>query len=169
MSKLYVTDGPNKGKSFALCDGITTIGRSSDNDIRILDRGVSRHHAKLVKKDGRISIVDLNSLQGVIIDGEKIEPGLEREIGKGSKVRMGKTVLSFQKKASEETAAQPYPSTNHKTPSDTSKSSLALDSPRNYTRSLDLLLKVSNIFARSLDIDKLLGEVIDQVFVLLNR
>ena len=169
MRALYVIDGPIKGKSFTLHDGMTTIGRSSDNDISISDRTVSRHHAKLVKKDGRISIVDLNSLRGVIIDGDKIEPGLEVELEKDSKVRMGKTVLAFQKKASEQTAAQPYPGTNHKIPSDTSKSSSAPDSPRNYTRSLDLLLKVSNLFARSLDIDKLLGEVIDQVFVLLKR
>ncbi len=49
MKKLYVIDGPNKGKFFNLHDGMTTIGRSSDNDIHISDRAVSRHHAKLVK------------------------------------------------------------------------------------------------------------------------
>ena len=59
VKKLYVIGGPIKGKSFNLNDDVTTVGRSSDNDICISDIGVSRHHAKFVKKDDRVSIVDL--------------------------------------------------------------------------------------------------------------
>ena len=43
------------------------------------------------------------------------------------------------------------------------------NSTRNYIRSLELLLKVSNILAQSLNIDELLSEVIDQIFSLLKR
>ena len=65
MDKVYVFDGPNKGASFNLNDDITTVGRAPDNDIRISDKGVSRHHGKFVKGDDRLFVVDLNSLQGV--------------------------------------------------------------------------------------------------------
>ncbi|RLI46365.1 hypothetical protein DRO61_09315, partial [Candidatus Bathyarchaeota archaeon] len=167
MKKLYVIDGPDKGKSFNLNDGITTIGRSSDNDICISDIGVSRHHAKFLKKHDRVFIVDLNSSQGVFIDGKKIEPGLEVEIEKDSDLLLGNTVLSFQKESSGKKLPQPYHTKGERRPFETSES--LKDSSRTYTWSLELLLKVSNILAQSLNIDELLGEVIDQIFDLLKR
>ncbi|UCF73024.1 MAG: response regulator [Deltaproteobacteria bacterium] len=169
MNKLYVTDGPDKGKSFTLGDGITTIGRSSDNDIRISDRGVSRHHAKVLKKNNVLFIIDLNSLGGVFIGGEKIESGLEVEIKEDSKVRIGNTVLSFQERPSAKTAAQPPHPAVQETPFDKSEPLLAKGGARDYVQSLELLLKVSNIFAQSLNINELLGEVIDRIFDLLKR
>ena len=169
MKLLYVIDGPIKSKSFKVNDGITTIGRSSDNDIRISDRTVSRHHAKLVMQDSRIFIADLNSLRGVFIDGEKIEPGLEVEIKEDSNLIIGRTSLSFQRKAPEKTRTQPYPGTKRKTSSDASKSSPAPDNSRDYTQDLELLLKVSSLSVRSLNIDRLLGEIIDQIMSLLKR
>jgi len=60
-------------------------------------------------------------------------------------------------------AAQPYPTDSPR------ESLLAADSPRSDTRNLELLLKVSNIFAQSLNIDELLGEVIDQILDVLKR
>ncbi len=160
MKKLYVIDGPDKGKSFDLNDGITTIGRSSDNDICISDIGVSRHHAKFFNKANGIFIVDLKSFQGVFIDGERIETGPEVEIKKDSDLIIGNTTLSFQKEPS---GRKPYPIL------DTSESLLAKDNTRNYIRSLELVLKVSNIFAQSLNIDELLDKVIDQIFNHLKR
>jgi len=165
LKKLYAIDGPTRGRSFTLTDDITTIGRSSDNDICILEKGVSRHHAKILKKDDKIFIVDLASLQGVFIDGEKIEPGLEVEIKEESRVTIGKTILSLQKGSPGKKLAGPYPTDGERKPFDTSEPY----STRNYIRSLELLLKVSNILAQSLNIDELLGEVIDQIFNLLKR
>jgi two-component system cell cycle sensor histidine kinase/response regulator CckA len=170
VKRLYVIDGPMKGKSFALTDGVTTIGRSSENDICISDMGVSRHHAKFLKKDGKILIVDLSTFQGLFIDGEKIEPGLEVEIKKENTIKMGNTILSFQEELPARALAQPSPINAQRKPFDTSKSVLAKDSSReDYIRSLELLLGVSNIFAGSLNIDELLDEVIDKVFNFLKR
>ena len=129
MDTLHVTDGPGRGRSFTLKDGITTVGRSPDNDIRISDREISRHHAKLLKRGSKILIVDLNSLGGVFVDRKKIEPGAEVEIKDDSILTMGITSLSFR---------------------DIGEASLVEDSLRNYTKRLEFLLKVSNIFAQSL-------------------
>ena len=169
MKRLYVIDGPMKGKSFTLTDGVTTIGRSSENDICISDMGISRHHARFFNKDGKILIVDLSSFQGLFIDGEKIEPGLEVEITKQSTIKMGNTILSFHKEVSTKALAQPRPINAQKELFYTSESVLGKDSSGNYTQSLELLLKVSNILAQSLNIDELLDEVINQVFNLLKR
>jgi len=169
VNKLYVIDGPDKSKSFSLTDCITTVGRSSDNDIRLSDKGVSRHHARLLKKNDRIFIVDLKSLQGVFVDAEKIKPGVEVEIKKESNLVIGKTILSFQKESSEKKLAQPFHTDIERKPFDTRESLFTKDSSRKSIRRLELLLNVANIFAQSLNIDKLLGEVIDQIFNLSRR
>lgn len=164
MDKVYVVDGPNKGASFDLNDDTTTVGRAPDNDICISDKGVSRHHGKFVKGDDRLFVVDLNSLQGVLVDGKKIKPGQDVELTKESRICIGKTVLSFRPELSQEKTSQPHPLYLQRKLFDTSTPLSVKDGTRSYVRDLELLLKVSNIFAQSLNIDELLSEVLDQVF-----
>lgn len=160
MNTLYVIDGPLKGSSFPLNDGTTTVGRSPDNDICVSDIGASRHHAKLIKKDNRLFLVDVSSFKGIYIDGERIEKGIEVALKENNILMIGSTVLSFQKEPSKAKASQAYAEDMDRR-SD--------DRPRDHSRSLELLLKVSNIFAQSIDIEKLLDEFLDQIFSLLNR
>lgn len=160
MNTLYVIDGPLKGSSFTLNDGTTTIGRSPDNDICVSDFGASRHHAKFIKKDNTLFIVDVSSFQGVYVDGKRIVKDQEVELKEDNILTIGSTVLSFQKEPSKAKGAQPYTEDMDRR-SD--------DRPRDHSRSLELLLKVSNIFAQSINIEKLLDEFLDQIFSLLNR
>jgi signal transduction histidine kinase/pSer/pThr/pTyr-binding forkhead associated (FHA) protein len=169
LNKLYVIDGPHRGNSFALNNDITTVGRSRDNDIRLSEIGVSLHHAKLVKKQGKIFILDVSSFQGVFIDGQKIEAGMEVEIRKGNRFVVGNSVLSLQKEATGENLAQAYPTETQKTPVDTSESLLEKHESRDYAPTVGLLLRISNIFAKSHDIHDVLQEVIDQIMDLLIR
>lgn len=153
MKELYIIDGPMRGNSFPFNEGITTIGRAADNDIRILEKDISRHHAQLIKKDDKVFVLDLASLQGVFIDGDQIDPGVEVEITKESEVTIGKTILAFQKQSPvKQPPAEPLE-----------------DGSRNYIRSLELLLNVSNILAQSLDKNELFDKVVDQIFNLLKR
>ena len=50
MDKVYVVDGPNKGASFDLNDGTTTVGRAPDNDILISDKGFPGTMANSLKE-----------------------------------------------------------------------------------------------------------------------
>lgn len=44
---------------------VATMGRSSDNDLRLEDLGISRHHAKVsFDRDGQIEVSDLGSSRG---------------------------------------------------------------------------------------------------------
>lgn len=51
---------------------IITIGRAPDNDIVLTFSGVSRHHARLERHGAGYKIVDLNSTNGVIFQGQRI-------------------------------------------------------------------------------------------------
>jgi signal transduction histidine kinase/CheY-like chemotaxis protein/pSer/pThr/pTyr-binding forkhead associated (FHA) protein len=164
LDEVYVIDGPNKGASFELNDDTTTFGRGPDNDIRVSDKGVSRHHGKFVKGNNKLFVVDLNSLHGVFVDGEKIEPEHDVELMQDSSIRVGKTVLSFQPELPQRKTSQPHPLYLQRKLFDTTTPLSVKGGAKSYVRNLELLLKVSNIFAQSLNIDELLGEVIDQIF-----
>lgn len=169
VNTVYAIDGPMKGATFALNPDTTTVGRSTDNDICISDLGVSRFHAQFLKKDDRVFIVDLNSSHGVFIDGKRIEPGQEVEVKRENIVLLGHSVLSFQEESSAKTAAQlPHRSPQEKL-FDTNEPALVRDRSRTHVRSLELLLNVSNIFAQSINIHELLGEVMNQILALLKR
>lgn len=69
-----------------------TIGRGSDADIRINDPGISRLHARVnvwPQGDGiGLSIEDLNSTNGVSVNGVKVSSA---EISDGSRIEIGST------------------------------------------------------------------------------
>ena len=68
------------------------IGRSRTSNFRIDDDSVSGTHARLEIRDGRSWIVDLNSTNGVFINGRKVR---ESSVGAGDTVRIGSVDLLF--------------------------------------------------------------------------
>jgi hypothetical protein len=69
-----------------------TIGRGTEADLRISDPGISRRHARItVEQHGdiqQITIEDLNSTNGIMVDGHKIK---QAQLGDGSRIEMGST------------------------------------------------------------------------------
>src|SRR5678816_1156780 len=59
------------GQEYELSKPAMVIGRTEDNDICINHRSISRHHAKIVRENGRYAIVDLQSSNGVRVNGEE--------------------------------------------------------------------------------------------------
>ena len=69
------------------------IGKSADNDVVISDKFMSRHHATLVNKNGSFYIVDNNSSNGVIVNGNKIIN--EEQVSEGSRIYFGPYKTTF--------------------------------------------------------------------------
>ena len=64
------------GTRHALRDGITRIGRGSDNDIIISEAAmVSSHHIEIRKEGDSYRLVDLNSTNGTYLKGERVTEG----------------------------------------------------------------------------------------------
>lgn len=78
--------------TYALARAVTRIGRGADADLRIDDPGISRHHAELRRSGGDVTIVDLGSTNGVVVDGARVDGHRLRD---GQKVRLGSTTMIF--------------------------------------------------------------------------
>ena len=78
--------------TYALRTPVTRIGRGADTDLRIDDPGISRHHAELRQLGGDVTIVDLGSTNGIVVDGSGSTQARLRD---GAQVRLGSTTLVF--------------------------------------------------------------------------
>lgn len=71
---------------------LTKMGRHPDNDLIVADSLVSRWHAHLLYEDSRFMVQDLDSKNGVILNGKKVG---EAEISSGDTITLGNTPLLF--------------------------------------------------------------------------
>ena len=72
MPYLVMLRGSQPFRVFPLRKTILTIGRAPNNDIVIMDRRVSRYHARLTYQQGDWILEDLNSDNGVWVNGIRI-------------------------------------------------------------------------------------------------
>ena len=71
-----------------------TIGSRSDNDLVITDSTVSRKHAELFLKNGKVCLRDLGSLNGTLVNRVSRS---EATIVGGEKVQFGKTIVQIER------------------------------------------------------------------------
>ena len=64
------------------------IGRGSDADLRINDPGISRRHAQLAVSGALVTITDLESTNGVILNGRRVT---DAPVPDGSQLQLGNT------------------------------------------------------------------------------
>jgi pSer/pThr/pTyr-binding forkhead associated (FHA) protein len=72
MIKVYMKDETSEGQSFDFHKDIIYVGRLPDNDVQIRDRSVSRKHLKIMKRDYRYFIEDLESKNGTFVHGRPV-------------------------------------------------------------------------------------------------
>jgi len=72
MSKLLISKDGFKVQEIELKNGTITIGRAKDNDVQLNDPTVSGHHAKIVTVTHNSYIEDLDSKNGVFINGDRV-------------------------------------------------------------------------------------------------
>jgi pSer/pThr/pTyr-binding forkhead associated (FHA) protein len=92
MARLVVVSPHFGGNEFALERKTMVVGRTADNDIVLDHRSISRHHCRIVEEQGRYTIVDLKSANGVRINGEEYE---QAELRRGDFVDLGEITLRY--------------------------------------------------------------------------
>lgn len=84
--RLVVTQGHGRRRLVPFDGRPVTIGRAPDNVVRIDDRRVSRHHARIVAREGALVLVDLGSTNGTWVDGLRVS---ELVLGAGDRIDIG--------------------------------------------------------------------------------
>jgi class 3 adenylate cyclase len=72
---LILVEGPSslRGHRFPLCVGETSIGRTKDCHVSILETSVSRCHATLVSEGDALVLVHRSQTNGTFVNGEPVE------------------------------------------------------------------------------------------------
>ena len=93
LDALVVVRGPRVGETYEFSTEVTSVGRQAGNDIVLDDVTVSRHHALFTTTaSGRVTVRDLNSLNGTYVNGSRVE---ELTLRTFDEVQIGKFKLSF--------------------------------------------------------------------------
>src|SRR6476646_4768184 len=85
--RLVITDALGR-RTIPIERAVTTFGRRSECDVRLTGADVSRQHAELLMRDGKIVLRDCESKFGTFVNGEKIT---ERELKPGDTIGLGQT------------------------------------------------------------------------------
>ena len=95
FGRLVCMSGPSAGQEYELRRELVTLGRSSDSDVILDDQFASRHHAEIRTVDNAYQIRDLDSKNGVLIDGRRLPPGQFEWLADGSEIRLASTLFRF--------------------------------------------------------------------------
>lgn len=98
--------GLDTGRTFALAEAKTDIGRGTEVDLRIRDRAVSRAHARILREGSAFTVQDLGSPNGVFVNGHRVKRN--SRLRDGDVIELGQTILRFQG-AVEEPSPEPTP------------------------------------------------------------
>ena len=91
-ARLVVLTTELAGREFVLERASLVIGRTNENDVVLNHRSISRHHAKIVQDRDHFTIVDLQSANGVRVNGEDYE---RIELHAGDVVELGHVRMRF--------------------------------------------------------------------------
>ncbi len=89
---LLVKKGANAGSTYLLDTEVVCAGRHPDNGIFLDDVTVSRKHAEFRREAGVYSVVDVGSLNGTYVNGDRVD---SKTLSRGDEVQIGKYKLVF--------------------------------------------------------------------------
>lgn len=92
MAKLLVQESGAEAREFDLVDAEVHIGRELDNALRIPDPSISRHHCVIRKVGTGFEIQDLQSSNGVLINGNRVQTS---PLKHGDRVTLGQIQITF--------------------------------------------------------------------------
>jgi len=87
---LVVMAGSNVGEMYKVEKDQLVIGRGDKADLRLVDDGISRDHAKIVKEGDRMVLEDMGSTNGTYCNGERVS---RHPLAEGDKILLGSTTI----------------------------------------------------------------------------
>jgi len=102
MAEIIFTTGPFAGQKLEIPETGIILGKDESADLVITDPSVSGQHAQLRIEDGAWYIIDLNSTNGTVVNGNAIQAV---PLKSGDIVEIGDTKFTFSADGSPEIEA----------------------------------------------------------------
>ncbi len=180
MPALFVIQGFNRGTRFDFNGeaGAVSIGREAGNLVKLDDHEVSRRHAEIRRVGEGFILGDLKSSNGTFVNDVKVE---RVELSSGDRIRIGRSVLFFSGDGREppnQTVVDIVPAAvgaDHSriVRSMREEDSIALAAPAEEGQNrwlsrarsnLQVMYRTALAVSHTLDIDELLGRILQLVF-----
>jgi serine phosphatase RsbU (regulator of sigma subunit) len=173
---LYLTAPGMPAQKFVLDRPVTTIGRSSMNDLPIADKMLSRQHARIFRDgNGGLVIEDLGSRNGTFVNGERLVSQLT--LKSGDRITVGGVTLKVESESTTRVRIDEVAGEDHALDNTILKASAELlrqpteTDPRlpaeQLSKLIDSLRVVNELtieLLRDVSVDELLKFLMDKVF-----
>src|SRR4051794_21661918 len=93
--QLVIVRGRGATETITLGDGVTTVGRQDECQLRIKSSQVSRKHCEIFEKKGLLLVKDLGSSNGTFVNGKRIQE--QRVLEPGDELTIGQVKLKVAK------------------------------------------------------------------------
>jgi len=92
-SRLYVLEGPERGRSLALAGSPVTVGRSRSCTLPLTDPNASKEHLQIAWEAGSYVLTDLGSSFGTRLNGQAVSRAALSPL---DRIAVGDTVMIFE-------------------------------------------------------------------------
>lgn len=93
MPEIAIQTADGSKERFPLVKSRITIGRSRESDIFLPDQWLSRHHAEILQRTDGYYVLDLQSKNGTLLNGQPVRD--ERRLREGDVITLGEHSLTF--------------------------------------------------------------------------
>ncbi|MGD8372446.1 MAG: ATP-binding protein [Syntrophobacterales bacterium] len=186
--ELLIIKGPGEGQAYPLDDDEVIIGRDASCQVSLDDRTLSRQHAKIMRHDGVLTIEDLGSVNGILVNGVRVS---KSDLKEDDRLTLGNVELRLRqavgmaapaKKPSPPTAAPDEPTLLHQIAeqrldasqesepgsimsiTQTLSSSMIMDLLGRSHLSLSAMYRINRLVSSIFDLDVLLNKLLDETF-----
>lgn len=94
MPRLVIESGTDAGSIYTMDKPVMTIGRSVSNAIQIIDRRMSRNHVEFKINGARITMRDLGSKNGTLVNGAPARNLVD--LNHNDRIQVGDTVIRIE-------------------------------------------------------------------------
>jgi pSer/pThr/pTyr-binding forkhead associated (FHA) protein len=112
MVRLVISDTEGATTVVPLLRDEVTIGRKEGNTIRLTERNISRRHAQLVRVGNVYKLRDLDSYNGVLINGQRVQG--ETDISIGDQIQLGDYTILVEEEVAKVPLPEPVPTASRR-------------------------------------------------------
>jgi diguanylate cyclase (GGDEF)-like protein len=167
--RVFIHNGPLKGRSTQINKDSASIGRGPGNDIQINEPSVSKRHAIIFQTAKEYSIEDQRSQNGTWIDGNLIASGKKIKIINGTPISVGNVLVSIGKPLPPDFASTQACIDLRRSAAECDEKSILNDTLMTNRRKLQQIFEISKSLTQSLDISEVYEKILDSLFLHFKR